>query len=66
MSLRTQLRGTGVALITPFQNDSSIDYEALDVMIDHMIGNGVEYIVSMGTTGEAPTISKEEKKEIVA
>ena len=66
MSLRTQLRGTGVALITPFQNDYSIDYEALDVLIDHMISNGVEYIVSMGTTGEAPTISKEEKKKIVA
>ncbi|HRO45014.1 4-hydroxy-tetrahydrodipicolinate synthase [Agriterribacter sp.] len=66
MSLRTQLRGTGVALITPFQNDFSIDYQALDVMIDHMINNGVEYIVSMGTTGEAPTISKEEKKKIVA
>lgn len=66
MSLRTQLSGTGVALITPFQHDFSIDYEALDVMIDHMINNGVEYIVSMGTTGEAPTISKEEKKKIVA
>ena len=66
MSLRTQLRGTGVALITPFKSDFSIDYEALDVMIDHMISSGVEYIVSMGTTGEAPTIGKEEKKKIVA
>ncbi|HRP57506.1 4-hydroxy-tetrahydrodipicolinate synthase [Agriterribacter sp.] len=66
MSLRTQLRGTGVALITPFQKDYSIDYKALDAMIDHMISNGVEYIVSMGTTGEAPTISKEEKKNVVA
>ena len=53
-------------MITPFQNDFSIDYKALDVMIDYMITNGVEYIVSMGTTGEAPTISKEEKKKIVA
>ena len=53
-------------MITPFQSDFSVDYEALDVMIDHMINNGVEYIVSMGTTGEAPTISKEEKKKIVA
>ncbi len=65
MSLRIQLRGTGVALVTPFKKDFSIDYEALDTMIDHMINNGVEYIVSMGTTGEAPTISKEEKKKIV-
>lgn len=65
MSLRTQLRGTGVALITPFQQNFSIDYDALDRMIDHVIGNGVEYIVTMGTTGEAPTIAREEKKEIV-
>lgn len=65
MSLRKQLRGTGVALITPFKDDFSIDFEALDAMIDHVISNGVEYIVSMGTTGESPTISREEKKQIV-
>lgn len=65
MSLRTQLRGTGVALITPFQSDYSIDYRALEKMIDYVIDNGVEYIVTLGTTGEAPTISKEEKKDIV-
>lgn len=65
MSLRKQLRGTGVALITPFKEDYQIDFDALDCMIDHMIGNGVEYIVSMGTTGESPTISKEEKIKIV-
>ncbi|MBX3256022.1 MAG: 4-hydroxy-tetrahydrodipicolinate synthase [Chitinophagaceae bacterium] len=65
MSLRTQLRGTGVALITPFQKDYNIDYDALGRMIDFVIGNGVEYIVSLGTTGEAPAISKEEKKKIV-
>ncbi|MBX2920966.1 MAG: 4-hydroxy-tetrahydrodipicolinate synthase [Chitinophagaceae bacterium] len=65
MSLRTQLRGTGVALITPFQNNYSVDYAGLGRMIDFVIGNGVEYIVSLGTTGEAPTIAKEEKKKIV-
>lgn len=65
MSLRTQLRGTGVALVTPFQEDFSIDYGALDRLIDHMIHSGVEYIVTMGTTGESPTVSKEEKKTIV-
>lgn len=64
MSLRTLLRGTGVAIITPFQKDYSIDYIALDAMIDHVINNGVQYIVTLGTTGEAPTISKEEKKKI--
>lgn len=66
MSLRKQLRGTGVALITPFNPDFSIDYESLDKMIDHVINGGVEYIVSMGTTGESPTVSKEEKGTIVA
>ena len=65
MSLRQQLRGTGVALITPFQADLSIDYIALDRIIDFVIAGGVEYIVTMGTTGETPTISKAEKKAII-
>ena len=65
MSLRQQLRGTGVAIITPFQADGSIDYVALDRIIDFVIDGGVEYIVTMGTTGETPTISRIEKKAIV-
>ena len=65
MSLRQQLRGTGVAIVTPFQADLSIDYVALDRIIDFLIAGGVEYIVTMGTTGETPTISKKEKKAIV-
>ena len=65
MSLRQQLRGTGVAIVTPFQADSSIDYVALDRIIDFVITGGVEYIVTMGTTGETPTISKKEKKAII-
>src|SRR6201996_2389979 len=64
MSLRETLRGTGVALVTPFQQDFSIDYIALERIIDFVIKGGVEYIVTMGTTGETPTLSKEEKKEI--
>jgi 4-hydroxy-tetrahydrodipicolinate synthase len=65
MSLRQQLRGTGVAIVTPFQADFSIDYVALDRIIDFVITGGVEYIVTMGTTGETPTISKKEKKAII-
>jgi 4-hydroxy-tetrahydrodipicolinate synthase len=61
MSLRQTLRGTGVALITPFRPDYSIDYDALGKVIDHVISGGVEYVVSLGTTGETPTLSKEEK-----
>ncbi|HXB34550.1 MAG TPA: 4-hydroxy-tetrahydrodipicolinate synthase, partial [Puia sp.] len=64
MSLRDTLRGTGVALITPFQADTSVDYGALAKVIDHVIAGGVEYVVTLGTTGETPTLSKEEKKQI--
>jgi|SRR6185312_1834744 len=65
MTLREQLRGTGVALVTPFQSDFSVDYPALERIIDFVIEGGVEYIVTMGTTGETPTLSRQEKKEIV-
>ncbi len=64
MSLRNQLRGTGVALITPFQSDTAVDYAALATVIDHVISGGVEYVVTLGTTGETPTLSKDEKKRI--
>jgi len=64
MGLREQLRGTGVALVTPFQSDFSVDYTALGKVIDFVIEGGVNYVVSLGTTGETPTLSKEEKKEI--
>lgn len=58
-------RGTGVALVTPFQKDGSIDYKGLGNVIDHVIKGGVEYVVSLGTTGETPVLSKEEKKSVV-
>jgi len=64
MGLREQLRGTGVALVTPFQENFSVDYTALGKVIDFVIEGGVNYVVSLGTTGETPTLSKEEKKEI--
>ena len=63
--LREQLRGTGVAIITPFRKDGSVDFEALENLIDLIIKGGVEYIVSLGTTGETPVLSSEEKKEII-
>jgi 4-hydroxy-tetrahydrodipicolinate synthase len=65
MALREQLRGTGVAIITPFSSDLSIDYKALGNVIDFVIKGGVEYIVTLGTTGETPTLSKEEKVDII-
>jgi 4-hydroxy-tetrahydrodipicolinate synthase len=65
MSLRNVLKGTGVAIVTPFQEDESVDFNALEKLIDFIISNGVEYIVSLGTTGETPTLSKQEKLDIV-
>ena len=63
MDLREQLRGTGVALITPFRSNFEIDFDALGKVIDFVINGGVEYVVTLGTTGETPTLSKEEKIE---
>lgn len=64
MSLKNKLTGTGVAIITPFRKNKEVDFDALAKLIDHIINNGVEYIVSLGTTGETPTLSKKEKQEI--
>ena len=57
--------GTGVALITPFKPDKSIDYPALGRLIDYVITGGVDYVVSLGTTGEAITLSTQECREIL-
>lgn len=61
-----KFRGTGVAIVTPFKNDSSIDFAALGRIIDHVLKGGVNYIVAMGTTGEAPTLTKDEKQAILS
>lgn len=65
MFLRETLQGTGVALVTPFKNDFVIDYPALGKLIDFVIDNDINYIVSLGTTGETPTLSRKEKIGIV-
>lgn len=59
------MRGTGVAVVTPFKKDFSIDYNALENIINYLIDGGVNYIVTLGTTGETPTLSAEEQKEII-
>jgi 4-hydroxy-tetrahydrodipicolinate synthase len=61
-----KFRGTGVAIVTPFKNDCSIDFSALGRVINHVIEGGVNYIVALGTTGETPTLTKEEKKAIIS
>ena len=65
MSLRQKLAGTGVALVTPFKSNSDVDLDALARVIDFVIKGGAEYVVTLGTTGETPTLSKEEKIAIV-
>ncbi|WEK35527.1 MAG: 4-hydroxy-tetrahydrodipicolinate synthase [Candidatus Pseudobacter hemicellulosilyticus] len=65
MSLRQTLKGTGVALITPFHANTEVDYDALGRIIDFVIDGGVDYVVTLGTTGETPTLSKEEKTAII-
>ena len=61
-----KFRGTGVAIVTPFKNDSSIDFAALGRVVNHVINGGVNYIVVMGTTGESSTLTKDEKKAILS
>jgi 4-hydroxy-tetrahydrodipicolinate synthase len=63
-NLISLLSGTGVALVTPFNSNMDIDEPALARVIEHVISGGVEYIVSLGTTGETPTLSREEKVRI--
>jgi len=59
------LKGMGVALITPFKEDDSVDYEALGKLVDFQLQNGTDYLVVLGTTAETPTLTEDEKKKIV-
>lgn len=63
--IRTRLSGTGVALITPFHTDGSIDFKALAELVEWQIEAGVEYLVVNGTTAESATTSAEEKAAIL-
>ncbi|HYO23285.1 MAG TPA: 4-hydroxy-tetrahydrodipicolinate synthase [Flavisolibacter sp.] len=63
--LREILKGTGVALVTPFKEDKTIDFDALQAVINFVIEGGVQYVVTLGTTGETPTLSREEKLDII-
>ncbi|MEQ3664840.1 4-hydroxy-tetrahydrodipicolinate synthase [Olleya sp.] len=58
--------GTGIAIVTPFNDDLSVDYKALENIVEYNITNGINYIVINGTTGESVTITKQEKQDIVA
>lgn len=59
------LKGVGVALVTPFNEDLSVDFESLTRLVDFNIENGTNYLVVLGTTAEAATLSAEEKKQVI-
>jgi len=61
-----KFHGTGVAIVTPFQADGQVDYNGLTNLVNYLIDNGVDYLVSLGTTGENATLSSDEKKQIWA
>ncbi|MES2418002.1 MAG: 4-hydroxy-tetrahydrodipicolinate synthase [Bacteroidota bacterium] len=59
-----KFHGTGVALVTPFNTDKTVDYQGLKDLINYLIDGGIDYLVSLGTTGETATLSKDEKKKV--
>lgn len=66
MEIKSKLRGTGVALVTPFKQDMSVDYRALERLVEDIIDKGAEYIVVFGTTSEAATLTVDEKIRILS
>lgn len=64
--INSKLTGMGVALITPFNEDESVDFNALGILVDYQIKNGIDYLVVLGTTAETATLTEAEKNEIKA
>jgi len=62
----SKFKGTGVAIVTPFNDDRSVDYIGLERLIEHLIKGGVDYLVVNGTTGESVTLSRQEKLDVLA
>ncbi|MCF8278286.1 MAG: 4-hydroxy-tetrahydrodipicolinate synthase [Flavobacteriales bacterium] len=60
-----ELKGTGVAMVTPFNGDGSINYGHLEKLTNHLVNGGVEYLVVLGTTGESVTLNKQEKEDVL-
>ena len=62
--MEIDFKGTGVAIVTPFNEDKTIDYIGLSNLIEYLIDGGVEFLVSMGTTGESAVLNNDEKKRL--
>jgi len=65
MNSINQFKGLGVAMVTPFLQTGEVDYPNLEQLVNHLINSGVDYLVALGTTGETPTLTDEEKHKIV-
>ena len=63
--MNPELKGVGVALVTPFYSNGEVDFTAYQRLINHVIEGGVDYVVALGTTGESPTLSIDEKYEVL-
>ena len=63
--MTNRLKGTGVALITPFLENGQVDFAALEKLVEDEIQNGIDYLVALGTTSESPALSQKEKEEVV-
>lgn len=63
--MNKKFKGLGVAVVTPFLQNGDIDFENLERLVDHLIINGVNYLLALGTTSETPTLSEKEKQQIV-
>ena len=62
--MSSKFKGLGVAMVTPFNHEKEIDYDATERLIEHLIGGGVDYLVVLGTTGETATLSDKEKNAL--
>ncbi|MBR4814701.1 MAG: 4-hydroxy-tetrahydrodipicolinate synthase [Paludibacteraceae bacterium] len=63
--VQTKFTGLGIALITPFKEDESVDFDALGRLLDYQLQNGIDYLVVLGTTAETPTLTDDEKTNII-
>lgn len=64
--INNEIRGVGVALVTPFDDRGTVDYDALARVVDHVTEGGVDYLVALGTTAETPTLKRDEKRSVLA
>ena len=60
-----RIKGTGVAIVTPFNDDKTVDYNALENLVEYLIANGIDFLVVLGTTGESATLTQDERNKVL-